>query len=145
MSDDITLNYKFGEYVKNSFFLVIPTQQKNSQRLIEFESKALQNWIAELPTANPGLATRLLHDLLIDFNTIEMTTQMRLDALELAVYYPAPLAEVVNATPDLLAPRAAVGRAEREVGVGLGWAVDRDRGFPPPSFLGRLTHASPRL
>ena len=83
MSDDITLNYKFGEYVKNSFFLVIPTQQKNSQRLLEFESKALQNWIAELPTANPGLATRLLHDLLIDFNTIEMTTQMRLDALDL--------------------------------------------------------------
>ena len=69
--------------MKNSFFLVIPTQQKNSQRLKEFETKALQHWITELPTANPGLATRLLHDLLIDFNTIEMTTQMRLDALEL--------------------------------------------------------------
>ncbi len=69
--------------MKNSFFLVIPTQQKNSPRLTEFEAKALQHWIAELPTANPSLATRLLHDMLIDFNTIEMAAQMRLDALEL--------------------------------------------------------------
>jgi len=69
--------------VKNSFFLVIPTQQNNPQRLKEFEAKALQHWVTELPTANPGLATRLLHDLLIDFNTIEMTAQLRLDALVL--------------------------------------------------------------
>lgn len=69
--------------MKNSFFLVIPAQQKNPQRLKEFEAKALQHWITELPTANPGLATRLLHDLLIDFNTIEMTALLRLDALEL--------------------------------------------------------------
>jgi hypothetical protein len=69
--------------VKNSFFLVIPTQQKNPQRLKEFEAKALQHWVSELPTANPGLATRLLHDFLIDFNTIEMGIQLRLDALEL--------------------------------------------------------------
>jgi hypothetical protein len=73
----------FGENVKNSFFLVIPTQQNNPQRLKEFEAKALQHWIAELPTANPGLATRLLHDFLMDFNTIEMSAQLRLDALEL--------------------------------------------------------------
>jgi hypothetical protein len=69
--------------VKNSFFLVIPAQQKNPQRLREFEAKALQNWVAELPTANPGLATRLLHDFIMDFNAIEMTIQLRLDALEL--------------------------------------------------------------
>jgi len=69
--------------VKNSFFLVIPTQQNNPLRLKEFEAKALQHWVAELPTANPGLATRLLHDFLIDFNTIEMTVQLRLEALEL--------------------------------------------------------------
>jgi len=69
--------------VKNSFFLVIPTQQNNPQRLKEFEAKALQHWIAELPTANPGLATRLLHDFLVDFNTIGMSIQLRLDALEL--------------------------------------------------------------
>ena len=69
--------------MKNSFFLVIPTQQNNPQRLKEFEAKALQHWIAELPTANPGLATRLLHDFLVDFNTIGMSIQLRLDALEL--------------------------------------------------------------
>lgn len=69
--------------MKNSFFLVIPTQQNNPQRRKEFEVKALQNWVTELPTANPGLATRLLHDLLMDFNTIEMTAQQRLDALVL--------------------------------------------------------------
>ncbi|TRW94767.1 hypothetical protein [Candidatus Methylobacter oryzae] len=69
--------------MKNSFFLVIPTQQNNPQRLKEFEAKALQHWVAELPTANPGLATRLLHDFLIDFNTVEMGIQLRLDALEL--------------------------------------------------------------
>ncbi len=68
--------------MKNSFFLVIPTQQNNPQRLKEFEAKALQHWVTELPTANPGLATRLLHDFLIDFNTVEMSTQLRLDALE---------------------------------------------------------------
>jgi hypothetical protein len=69
--------------VKNSFFLVIPAQQKNPQRLKEFEAKALQHWITELPTANPALATRLLHDFLTDFNAIEMNIQLRLDALEL--------------------------------------------------------------
>lgn len=69
--------------MKNSFFLVIPAQQNNPQRLKEFETKALQHWVNELPTANPGLATRLLHDFLIDFNTIQMNVQLRLDALEL--------------------------------------------------------------
>lgn len=69
--------------MKNSFFLITPTQQNNPQRLKEFKDKALQQWISELPTANPGLATQLLHDFLRDFNAIEMTTQLRLDALEM--------------------------------------------------------------
>lgn len=69
--------------MKNSFFLVIPAQQNNPQRLKEFEAKALQHWITELPTANPGLATRLVHDFLLDFNAIEMNIQLRLNALEL--------------------------------------------------------------
>jgi cyclic-di-GMP-binding protein len=69
--------------VKNSFFLVIPTQQNNPLRLKEFSIKALQQWITELPTANPGLATRLLYDFIKDCNAIEMDSQMRLDALEL--------------------------------------------------------------
>jgi hypothetical protein len=69
--------------VKNSLFLVIPTQQDNSLRLKEFETKALQQWVIELPTANPGLATRLLYDFLMEFNGIKMTAQLRLDGLEL--------------------------------------------------------------
>lgn len=69
--------------MKNSFFLVIPAQQKNPARQKEFEAKALQHWLSELPTANPGLATRLLHDFLVDFNSVEMKIQLRLDALEL--------------------------------------------------------------
>ncbi len=68
--------------MKTSFFLVIPVQQNNPLRLKEFEAKSLQHWVAELPT-NPWLATRLLHDFLIDFNAIEMTAQLRLDALDL--------------------------------------------------------------
>lgn len=69
--------------MKNSFYLVIPSQQNDPRRLKEFETKALRQWIAELPTANPGLATRLIHDFLQEFNSIEMTAQLRLDALEL--------------------------------------------------------------
>jgi hypothetical protein len=69
--------------VKNSFFLVIPEQQNEPLRLREFSNRALQQWITELPTANPGLATRLLYDFIVDCNSIEMDSQMRLDALEL--------------------------------------------------------------
>jgi cyclic-di-GMP-binding protein len=69
--------------LKNSFYLVIPSQQNDHGRLKEFETKALQQWIAELPTANPGLATRLIHDFLQEINTIEMPVQLRLEALEI--------------------------------------------------------------
>ena len=69
--------------MKNSFFLVIPTQHNNPQRLKEFEARALQRWLAELPTANPGLVTQLIHDYVTEFNAIEMPVQLRLDALEL--------------------------------------------------------------
>lgn len=68
--------------MKNSFFLVIPAQEAKSERLKEFETKALAQWLFELPTANPGLATRLIQEFLIDFNTIKMPCQLRLDALE---------------------------------------------------------------
>ena len=74
---------KFGADLKNSYFLVIPKQQKNPSRLREFEDAALTSWIAELPTANMGLATRLMHDFIIDFNAIEMPSPLRLNALEL--------------------------------------------------------------
>ncbi|MFI3220982.1 MAG: hypothetical protein QX189_17990 [Methylococcales bacterium] len=69
--------------MKNSYFLVIPKQQKNPSRLREFEDAALTSWIAELPAANMGLATRLMHDFIIDFNAIEMPSPLRLNALEL--------------------------------------------------------------
>ena len=74
---------KFGADLKNSYFLVIPKQQKNPSRLREFEDAALTSWIAELPAANMGLATRLMHDFIIDFNAIEMPSPLRLNALEL--------------------------------------------------------------
>jgi len=69
--------------LKNSYFLVIPKQQKNPLRLREFEENALTSWITELPTANVGLATRLMHDFIVESNTIEMPSQLRLNALEL--------------------------------------------------------------
>ncbi len=69
--------------MKNSYFLVIPKQQKDPLRLREFEESALSSWITELPTANVGLATRLMHDFIVEFNTIEMPSQLRLSALEL--------------------------------------------------------------
>lgn len=42
----------------------------------------MEQWLVELPTANPSLATRLLQDLLVEFNTCKMPFQLRLDALE---------------------------------------------------------------
>ncbi|MEQ1621600.1 MAG: hypothetical protein ABL919_09350 [Methylococcales bacterium] len=69
--------------MKNSFFLVIPKQESNPLRLKEFEEKPLQNWINELPTANPSLSTRLIHDFFAELRGIEMPAQLRLSALEL--------------------------------------------------------------
>lgn len=69
--------------MKNSFFLVIPAQETKPERLKEFEPKALGQWVFELPTANPGLATRLIQEFIIDFNALKMPYQLRLDALEL--------------------------------------------------------------
>jgi cyclic-di-GMP-binding protein len=68
--------------LKNSFFLVIPAQENKPERLKEFEPKALEQWLFELPTANPGLATRLIQDFIISFNSLKMPLQLRLDALE---------------------------------------------------------------
>lgn len=68
--------------MKNSFYLVIPKQEDNPQRIKEFETKPLQQWIDEIPAANPGLATRLLHDLIIEFNTLAVAAELRMTALE---------------------------------------------------------------
>jgi hypothetical protein len=68
--------------MKNSFYLVIPRQQDEPKRLKEFEAKSLRQWLDELPTANLGLATRLIHDFVLELNTISMPSQLRLDVLE---------------------------------------------------------------
>jgi cyclic-di-GMP-binding protein len=68
--------------MKNSFFLVIPAQEASPERQKEFEPKALGQWLEDLPTANPGLATRLIQDFIADFNALQMPLQLRLDALE---------------------------------------------------------------
>ncbi|MDD5273339.1 MAG: hypothetical protein PHU14_11535, partial [Methylovulum sp.] len=69
--------------MKHSFFLVIPKQQNNPQRLREFDEKILKQWISELPIANPLLASRLMYDYLIELNAVKMPAQLRLDTLEL--------------------------------------------------------------
>lgn len=69
--------------MKNSFFLVIPEQKNDPQSLASFAEPALQQWIADLPTANPGLATRLLQDLIAELISLEMPAVNRLTALEL--------------------------------------------------------------
>jgi len=69
--------------VKNSFFLVIPEQKNDSQLAKTFAEPALRQWVAELPTANPGLATRLFQDLVNDLISLEMSNANRLNALEL--------------------------------------------------------------
>lgn len=74
---------KLGRRVKNSFFLVIPEQKNNSQLLKTFSEQALKQWVAELPTANPGLATRLFQDLVNDLISLEMSNANRLNALEI--------------------------------------------------------------
>ena len=68
--------------MKNSFFLVIPPQETVPEKLKQFEPKALDQWLAELPTANPGLATRLIVDHVTDFNALKADLQFRLNALE---------------------------------------------------------------
>jgi hypothetical protein len=68
--------------LRNSFFLVIPKQTDNPQRLKEFDGKILDQWISELPIANPLLASRLVYDYITELNTIKMPAQLRLDSLE---------------------------------------------------------------
>jgi cyclic-di-GMP-binding protein len=68
--------------VKNSFFLLIPKQQDNPQRLREFEPKLLQHWLADLPVNNYGLITRLIRDLVIDLNATIIPSGLRLKILE---------------------------------------------------------------
>ena len=69
--------------MKNSFFLVIPAQKKAPELLASFEKVAINQWVSELPTANPSLSTRLFFDFIEGFNSVEMPIQQRLDCLEI--------------------------------------------------------------
>ncbi len=69
--------------MKHSFFLVIPKQNNNPQRIKELEENILKQWIAQLPIANAVLASRLIYDFILEFNSLSMTAQMRLETLEL--------------------------------------------------------------
>ncbi len=69
--------------MKNSFFLVIPTQEDNSKLLASYEKEAVIEWIKDLPTANPALSTRLLYDFIETFNELKTPSQHRLDVIEL--------------------------------------------------------------
>jgi len=71
-----------SKLVKNSFFLVLPSQQKSLERLKHYEEETLNQWIINLPTANQGLTTRLFHDFIRTFNKTAMDVQLRLDTLE---------------------------------------------------------------
>lgn len=69
--------------MKHSFFLVIPKQKNNPQRIKELDEKILKQWISQLPIANTALASRLVYDFILEFNSLLMPAQLRLDTLEL--------------------------------------------------------------
>lgn len=69
--------------MKNSFFLVIPEQKNDPRLLATFSDVALSQWVAELPTANPGLATRLFQEMLAELISLQMPAAKRLSALEI--------------------------------------------------------------
>lgn len=69
--------------MKNSFFLVIPAPQQNPELLASYEKTVVNQWVSELPTANPSLATRLFYDFIESINTVEMPPQQRLEVLEI--------------------------------------------------------------
>lgn len=69
--------------MKNSFFLTIPPQRKSSDELATYETVALKRWVEEIPTANYGLTTRLLHERIRQLNELEAAAAFRLEALEI--------------------------------------------------------------
>ncbi len=69
--------------MKNSFYLVIPKQQENKNLLASYDKVTINNWLSELPTANPSLSTRLFYDYIDELNHTEISIQKRLDVLEL--------------------------------------------------------------
>lgn len=68
--------------MKNSFFLVIPTQQDDPVRVRLYAEVAVKQWVDELPVANLSLSTRLLHNYIKESNGLIMPVQQRLEVLE---------------------------------------------------------------
>ncbi|MCK4840411.1 MAG: hypothetical protein KAT04_00850 [Methylococcales bacterium] len=99
--------------MKNSFFLVIPEQQKDENLLAAYKKEAINQWLLELPTANPGLSTRLFYDFIEQLNTVEMPVQQRLDALE--VLRPEFLSIEEYLRPRLISSGFPKGEDEQKV------------------------------
>ena len=69
--------------MRNSFFLVIPEQQNGQEFIAPYKKEPVNQWLAELPAANPSLSTRLLYDFIEGLNKAEIPAQQRLEILEL--------------------------------------------------------------
>ena len=69
--------------MKNSFYLVIPSQRKSTELLARYGKKTVKKWVSLLPTANPALSTRLLYDFIAEFNIVKVPVQQRLESLEI--------------------------------------------------------------
>lgn len=93
--------------MKNSFFLIIPAQQDAPELLALYEKERVNQWILELPTANPSLSTKLFYDFLEAFNKVVMPAQQRLDVLEML----RPSFLVIE---DFLRPRLLIAGSLKE-------------------------------
>ncbi|MCK5871738.1 MAG: hypothetical protein KAG26_02835 [Methylococcales bacterium] len=68
--------------MRNSCFLNIPPVIKSSTNLDAYQHEALEQWIIDLPIANPTLTTFLFRDFLMELNQTKMRVALRLDTLE---------------------------------------------------------------
>lgn len=69
--------------MKNSFYLVIPEQNKNNEFLLSYDKASVNQWVSSLPIANPGLAAQLFYDFVKKYNATEASLQERLQVIEL--------------------------------------------------------------
>ena len=82
--------------MKNSFYLIIPSQRKNGEALRAYEKKAIDQWLLDLPVANAGLAMRMFYDFLEELNSLEASVSLRLEALEVLRPYFFGLKDVLR-------------------------------------------------
>ncbi len=69
--------------MKNSFYLVIPEQNKNNEFLLSYDKASVNQWVSSLPVTNPNLAAQLFYDFVKKYNATEASLQERLQVLEL--------------------------------------------------------------